>query len=185
MEGSFEFVLGMYSIITGLGVSKLLEGVKNVLLTGRRPKGSELYIGMLVIGLLIHATAWLSLWSLRGVETWKVWSFLLVMLTPVLMFLYSSVTVSDNDPPVDLGDYYFTNARKMHALLIIAISVNALTGFVLLGHVESLSHMLTRLAVVPALLLCALMPRRNLLHRIIIPAVCIGGLIPLANSPIM
>ena len=103
---SFEFLLGMYSIILGLGISRLLEGIKNLVVSARPVRGTGLYIWMLVIGLLVHVTTWLSLWGLRNVETWSVWSFLLVMLVPVLMYLYSSITVPDNDRSVDLGEYY-------------------------------------------------------------------------------
>ena len=121
MRGSFEFILGMYSIIICLGVSRLLEGVKNLVVSARPLRGSLVYIGMLLLGLLVHATTWLSLWTLRDVEAWKVWSFLQLMLAPVVLYLYSAITVPDHDHSIDLGEYYLANARKMHGLLIAAI----------------------------------------------------------------
>ena len=127
----------MYSIIIGLGVSRLLEGVKNLVVAARPWRGSLLYIGMLVIGLLVHATTWLSLWTLRDVEAWKVWSFLQLMLAPIALYLYSAIAVPDHDRSLDLGEYYLDNASRMHGLLIAAIFFNSLTEFMLLGFVYS------------------------------------------------
>ena len=175
MKGSFEFILGMYSIIIGLGISRLLEGIKNLVVSSRPLHGTGLYIAMLAIGLLVHATTWLSLWGLRNVEAWSIWSFLLVMLVPVLMFLYSSITVPDNDPSVDLGQYYLDSARKMHGLLIAAILVNALAEFALLQHPPSIRLSAIRLGIVLLLLACAVMPRATRLHRVVLPTVVVGA----------
>ena len=186
MRGSFEFILGMYSIIIGLGVSRLLEGVKNLVVAARPWRGSLLYIGMLVIGLLVHATTWLSLWTLRDVEAWKVWSFLQLMLAPIALYLYSAIAVPDNDRSLDLGEYYLDNASKLHGLLIAAIVFNSLTEFMLLGSVYSAPQSLMRLALIGLLLACAIWPRAVRLHRIVVPAVILGALllVPLVHSPI-
>ena len=172
---SFEFLLGMYSIILGLGISRLLEGIKNLVVSARPVRGTGLYIWMLVIGLLVHVTTWLSLWGLRHVETWSVWSFLLVMLVPVLMYLYSSITVPDNDRSVDLGEYYLSNAGKMHGLLISAIVINGFAEFVILERPSSIPLAAMRIAIASLLLVCALMPRAIHVHRVILPAVMVGA----------
>jgi hypothetical protein len=186
VRGSFEFILGMYSIIIGLGVSRLLEGVKDLVVSPRPLRGSLLYIGMLVIGLLVHATTWLSFWTLRDVEAWKVWSFLQLMLAPIALYLYSAITVPDPDRSVDLGEYYLANASKMHGLLIAAIFFNALTEFMVLDQVYSLPLALMRLALLVLLTACAILPRAVRLHRIVVPAVIVATLllVPLAHSPI-
>ena len=185
MRGSFEFILGMYSIIIALGISRLLEGVKNVAFSGRPLRGSGLYIGMLAIGLLVHATTWLALWPLRDVETWTVWSFLQLMLAPITLYLYSSITVPD-DHSIDMGEHYLANARKMHGLLMVAILFNALTEFVVLGYVYSVPQAAMRLTLASLLLLCAVRPRAVRLHRLIVPAGIVGAvlLVPLVHSPI-
>ena len=186
MRGSFEFILGMYSIIIGLGVSRLLEGVKNLVVAARPWRGSLLYIGMLVIGLLVHATTWLSLWTLRDVEAWKVWSFLQLMLAPIALYLYSAIAVPDQDRSIDLGEHYLANASKMHGLLIAAIFFNALTERMVLGYVASVPLALMRFALIGLLLPCAILPRAVRLHRIIVPLVIVGTvlLVPLVHSPI-
>jgi hypothetical protein len=176
----------MYSIIIGLGVSRLLEGVKNLVLSTHPWRASLLYVGMLVIGLLVHATTWLSLWTLRDVEAWNVWSFLQLMLAPIALYLYSAITVPDGDRSVDLGAHYLENGRRMHGLLIVAILFNALNEFVVLGFVYSMPLLLMRLALVALLLACASLPRSIRLHRMIVPAAIVGTLllVPLVHSPI-
>jgi hypothetical protein len=176
----------MYSIIIGLGVSRLLEGVKNLVVSTRPLRGSLLYVGMLVIGLLVHATTWLSLWTLRDVETWKVWSFLQLMLAPIALYLYSAITVPDDDRSVDLDVFYRANASRMHGLLIVAIVFNALTEFMVLGFVYSLPLSLLRLTLIGLLLTCAMLPGAIRLHRVIVPSVIVGTLllVPLVHTPI-
>lgn len=186
MRGSFEFILGMYSIIIGLGISRLLEGVKNLVVSTRPLRGSALYIGMLLLGLLVHATTWLSLWPMRDVETWKVWSFLQLMAAPTALYLYSAIAVPDGDRTSDMGEYYLANARKMHVLLIAGIFFNAMTELVVLGHFSSLTLAWLRLVLMILLLACAAWPRAARLHQVIVPAVIIGTLmlVPLVQAPI-
>ena len=186
VRGSFEFILGMYSIIIALGISRLLEGVKNVAFSGRPLQGSGLYIGMLAMGLLVHGTTWLSLWPLRDVETWKAWSFLQLMLAPIMLYLYSSVTVPDDPRSIDMGEHYVANARKMHGLLIAAILFNGFNEFVMLGYVYNVPLAALRLTLVALLLVCAALPRALLLHRLIVPAGVVGSilLVPFVHSPI-
>ena len=186
MNASFQAILGLYSIIIGLGVSKLLEGVKNHVVSGQTLRGNTLYVGMLLIGLLVHVTSWLSLWSLRNVETWSVWSFLLVMTIPLLLYLYSAITVPEGQHSPNMNAYYLRHSTGMHSLLVIAIVCNGLVDLVMLGHWPEVSMTVGRFAVVSLLLVCALNPRAMRLHRVILPMLVLGValLVPFLDFPI-
>ena len=186
MSDGFEPILGMYSIIIGLGVSKLLEGVKNQIAFGQKLRGNGLYATMLVIGLAVHVTSWLSLWSLRNVETWGVWSFLLIMTVPLVMYLYSAVAVPEDESSPNMNDYYLLNASKMHALLIMAIGCNAFADLLLLGRPPDVAVTVVRFVVLALMFTCAVNPAAVRLHRIILPTIALGSalLVPFMEFPI-
>ncbi len=178
---NFEFILGLYAIIAGLGVSRLLEGIKDVVVSGRPVRGYWVQACMVLMGLVVHVTTWLSMWSLNDVEAWQVGTFLLVLLVPALMYLYSSLALPGGEGAVDLRDYYFANARKLHGLLALVFTVVMLAEWVLLGHASSRAAMALRFAIIGLLLACAAYPRNEALHRIVVPLVLVGGVFALAS----
>jgi hypothetical protein len=177
---NFEFILGMYAIIAGLGVSRLLEGIKDALVSGRAVRGYWVHSAMVLAGLIAHATTWLSLWSLRSVDAWEIGTFLLVLLVPALMYLYSSLALPGGAGAMDLREYYFANASKLHGLLAAALAVTTLDEFVLLSHAPNTTMTALRLVVIGLLVTCALRPHQARLHRIVVPLMLVGGVAALA-----
>lgn len=186
MSDGFEPILGMYSIIIGLGVSKLLEGVKNQIAFGQKLRGNGLYIAMLVIGLAVHVTSWLSLWSLRNVQHWGVWSFLLIMMVPLVLYLYSAVTVPEDESSPDMNQYYLRNATKMHVLLMMALGFNAFADLLMLGHSPDIAVTIIRFIVLALMFTCAVNPRSVRVHQVILPTIALGSvlLVPFLKFPI-
>ena len=176
MNSNFDFILGMYSIIAGLGVSRLLEGVKDAVIAGRATRTYWVHSAVVMLGLAVHATTWLSLWALRNIPVWGVWNFLFVLLVPVLLYLFSSLVFPDSDSDDwDLRTYYYVHARRIHGLLASAIAANALSEYAVLGHVEIPALAAMRVSMVVALCTCAIWKGSELLHRIIVPLLLLAG----------
>lgn len=182
MNGNFEFILGMYSIIAGLGVSRLLEGIRLATEPGTHRRAYWLQGAMVCLGLAVHATTWLSLWALRHVDAWNVRGFLLVLTVPALMYLFSASVLPAMDATRERQDpdpraRYFDHARRIHGLLAAALFVNALSEYVVLGHVNNPNLTLIRLVLVALLAICAWFPRHASLHRILVPVVAVIGVL--------
>lgn len=185
MNGNFEFILGMYSIIAGLGVSRLLEGIRLATEPGTHRRTYWLQGAMVCLGLAVHATTWLSLWALRHVSVWNVRGFLLVLTVPALMYLFSASVLpaleetrerQDADPKAR----YFDHARRIHGLLAAALLTNALSEHVVLGHFNNPRLTIVRLVLVALLAMCAWFPRNESLHRVLVPLIAtIGVLMPI------
>ena len=175
MNANFDFILGMYSIIAGLGISRLLEGIKDAVFSGRSARTYWVHSAVVMLGLSVHATTWLSLWALRDIPAWGVWNFLSVLFVPVLLYLFSSLVFPDSDSDCDLRAYYYANARRIHGLLASAIAVNAMSEYALLGHVEIPVLAATRIGMVLALCCCAIWKSNEALHRIVVPLLLVTG----------
>ena len=176
MNDNFEFILGMYSIIAGLGVSRLLEGVKDAVIAGRATRTYWVHSAVVMLGLAVHATTWLSLWALRSIPAWSVWNFLFVLLVPVLLYLFSSLVFPDSDSgDWDLRAYYYAHARRIHVLLASAIAVNAMSEYALLRQVEITALAAMRVGMVVWLCACAIWKTNEPLHRIVVPLLLLTG----------
>ena len=177
MNSNFEFILGMYSIIAGLGVSRLLEGVKDAVIAGRASRTYWVHSAVVMLGLAVHATTWLSLWALRSIPAWGVWDFLFVLLVPVLLYLFSSLVFPSADgDDWDLRDYYYAHASRIHALLASAIAVNALSEYAVLGHIQIPALAAMRIGMVLAWCSCAIWKTAEPLHRIVVPLLLLTGI---------
>ncbi|HJW45386.1 MAG TPA: hypothetical protein VJ484_02750 [Lysobacter sp.] len=180
MNDNFEFILGLYSIIAGLGVSRLLEGVKDAVIAGRATRTYWVHSAMVMAGLAVHATTWLSLWALRTIPVWEIWNFLFVLLVPVLLYLFSSLVFPEEGDDWDLRAYYYAHARRIHGLLASAIAVNAMSEYALLRQVEIPALAAMRVGMVVALCACAIWKTNEPLHRIVVPLLLLIGAATLA-----
>lgn len=166
----------MYSIIAGLGVSRLLEGIKDALMVGKARRAYWVHSLIVLIGFAFHATTWLSLWALRNTEAWGVWNFLSVLLVPVLLYLFSAMVLPAGDSgDWDLRAYYYANARKIHGLLAAAILVNAFSEYSVLGHLANPTLAVMRTGMFAVLCICAIWSRNETLHRVLVPLILVVG----------
>jgi hypothetical protein len=176
MSDNFQFILGMYSIIAGLGVSRLLEGVRDAVIAGRATRTYWVHSVVVMLGLAVHAMTWLSLWALRSIPAWGVWNYLFVLLVPVLLYLFSSLVFPDSDgDDWDLRSYYYAHARRIHGLLASAIAANALSEYAVLSQLEIPALAAMRIGMVVALCSLAIWKTNEALHRIIVPLLLITG----------
>lgn len=185
MNANFEFILGMYSIIAGLGVSRLLEGIRLATEPGTHRRAYWLQGVMVCLGLAVHATTWMSLWALRHVSAWNVRGFLLVLTVPALMYLFSASVLPALEATRERQDAnpkarYFGHARRIHGLLAAALLTNALSELMVLGHVNNVKLTMVRVGLAALLATCACFPRNESLHRVLVPLIAtIGVLMPI------
>jgi hypothetical protein len=181
LNDNFEFILGMYSIIAGLGVSRLLEGIRMATQPGSTMRGYWVHVVMAGLGLMVQATTWLSLWALRHVEVWTFRGFLSVLTVPALLYLYSASVLPTMDNPgySDLTpkQRYFVIARRIHGLLAAAMLVYTLSEWIVSGRFQNIPLTLMRLVLTALLGACALWQHEERLHRIVVPLLAVIGLL--------
>jgi hypothetical protein len=116
----------LYSIVAGLGISKLLEGVGYMIEARGRLRFYWMHTAWLVIIFMAHVTSWFALMRFARGAHWTVFNATMALCMPVLLFLVSRLAVPTvgEDGNVDLREYYYRNCRWFATLMI---------GFVALG----------------------------------------------------
>lgn len=119
----FEFVMVLTSILIGLGIAELLNGVVKMLRTDFKER---YYLPQIVWAafLLLHLIViWWSRWDLRDTLQWNFLQLLLSLTAPVLIFILASLIFPEK---VNARIHYFRHRRIFFSLLTIILVVDIL-----------------------------------------------------------
>lgn len=108
---AFGYVSVIISVVIGLGLSHLLSGVVELFKVRRRVRFywvHSLWVGLTFVG---HIFLWWTMWGLRYIRAWNFFSFLLLLLAPVLLYVAASFLVPkvEVEASLDLRDYFYQN----------------------------------------------------------------------------
>jgi hypothetical protein len=131
---SFSYLSVLLSIIIGLAVTQVLQGLR-VLMLSRET--ARLYAPSLIwtaLVLLIATQMWWSSFGLREQDDWTFALYGLVLLQVALFYLASGLVLPDLRPDdIDLEADYFRNRRWFFGLLAGAAIVSILKDVALEG----------------------------------------------------
>lgn len=122
---AFGYVSVIISVVIGLGLSHLLTGVAELFKTRRRVKFywvHLVWVGLIFVG---HIFLWWTMWNLRLVREWNFFSFLLLLLAPVLLYVAAAFLIPkvESDVSIDLREYFYENHS---AFFIVSAAFTAL-----------------------------------------------------------
>lgn len=114
MNDSFEYVVVLVSIVTGLGITRVLTGVSDAIQVANRPRAYWIHtLWMLnLFGELM--LFWWVLYRWRNAPQWNFYLFLWVNISPILAYLASGVLCPGDlrhTGSPDWRDYYYKNRR--------------------------------------------------------------------------
>lgn len=160
----FAYLSVLISIVLGLGLTELLSGVQR--LVHRRDRVRFHWLPLTWSGLVFVALVqwWWAAFGLRHQVAWNFFSFLLILLVPVLLYLAAALVLPNRIPdgPCDLLDHY----RKMQRPFFTALAaVNVLEGLRALSAHDQQATFLNLTGVV---LLGSLAVVRNLRYHAVI-----------------
>jgi hypothetical protein len=152
--GIFEFIVALYAIIAGLGISLLVQSVGQLIEARHRVRGYWVHTVWIVMIFVAHISSWFSFWRFADKVTWTARDTILVLLVPILLYLVSHLAVPDlqDDRTHDLRVYYYDQHRWMQGLLIAALTVTQVGQYALLGAMHLAAPDYVRIAVVALLL---------------------------------
>jgi hypothetical protein len=129
----FEFLLALYAIVAGLGVSLLVTSVGQMIEARERVRLYWVHCCWIALTFVAHVVSWFTIWRFRDHAPWTVLEALLLLSAPILLYLISHLAVPDleDDRVHDLRDYYFRHARWTQGLLLGVVVVGALSHFVI------------------------------------------------------
>ena len=122
----FEFLMIFLSIIVGLGLAEILTGFAKILRDGRQAELNWVHsIVTATIFIVLLQVFWES-WGLREIEAWTFPAMLLMLGTPVLLFLIAHILFPEKGQYADLGQYYFQRTRLIWSLSALTVVVGVL-----------------------------------------------------------
>ena len=122
----FEFLMILLSIIIGLGLAEILTGTARILRDGRWAAFSWAHsFAVIVIFTVLLQVFWES-WGLQGIDTWTFPAMLMMLGTPILLFVIAHVLFPSKEQQGDLGDYYFSRSTLIWSLGAATVVVSVM-----------------------------------------------------------
>lgn len=166
----FEFLMILLSLIVGLGLAEILSGVARTLkqegVRGFSWTHSAVTLTIFV-GLL--QTFWES-WGLGSVESWSFPAMLLMLGSPILLFLIAHVIFPEPGVSSRLDDYYFERAPLIWSLAGLTVIVGTVFRPLAFGMPLWISDNASSVPTLAACALLVIVKARNF-HRVLVPIV--------------
>lgn len=108
---AFGYVSVIISVVIGLGLSHVLKGVVELVKARRRVRFywvHTVWVALIFVG---HIFLWWTMWNLRLMRDWNFFSFLLLLLAPILLYVAAAFLVPRVEPGerLDLREYFYEN----------------------------------------------------------------------------
>ena len=161
----FEFLVTLYSIVTGLGLTLLVRSLGQMLESRRKTRLYWVHTGWLAIMLVSYVMVWFQLWNYRNVASWTLLEGLLLLSVPVALYLVSHLAVPElGDGSVhDMRAYYYDHHRLLQGLLALAVLLSTLAAALILDRWSLEPWLIARLVAL-AVLLPGIVSRRPRVH---------------------
>jgi hypothetical protein len=171
----FSYLSVLLSIVLGLGITQLLTALGRLIQARERVRMFWPAPAWAVLLLVTHVQTWWTMFGLRDQAAWTFFTFLLVLLQPVLLYLLAALVLPDfgetADPgegTVDLRRHYFRQARWFFGLALALLAVSVLKDVALDGELPDTPNLLAHL-LFAALWGTAAVTRRERYHLLLAP----------------
>jgi hypothetical protein len=120
----FEFLLALYAIIAGIGVSLLVRSIGQMIEARDRVRLYWVHTTWLALIFVVHVVTWFALWRFHDHSPWTVWQALLLLAMPILLYLVSHLAVPEleDDAVHDMRQYYFRQCGWIQGLMLGVIA---------------------------------------------------------------
>jgi len=125
----FEFVMVLVSIIIGLGVAQMLDGILRVLRAGRPYRIYWVHAVWLALTFFEMIWHWAYRWTYyRGQLEWTVFELLFFLLPTVLLFLASGLLFPQTEG-VPLREHYYQLRQPFFGVFVSLMLVYSMEGW--------------------------------------------------------
>lgn len=160
----------LVSIIVGLGIATLLTGVADLLRARKTVRLYWLHSLTIALVFLAHAQVWWESWDLNSAPEWSFGGLLMMLGSPICLFLISHLLFPETLTEADLSDYYYEMSRVVWPIGAAATLFGTLFRPLAFG--SSILEV-GNLATIPTLLICLVLAvtgdRR--IHSVLVPVI--------------
>jgi hypothetical protein len=120
---SFNYLSVLISIILGLAIAQILQGVRGLVLTRSKVK---LYTPTIIwtgMALLIAIQGWWASFSMHQRASWNFLALLLIVLQAICVYMVAALVLPDakGDNVVDLREHYLAHRHWFFSALLASI----------------------------------------------------------------
>jgi hypothetical protein len=181
----FEFLLTLYAIVAGLGVSLLVRSVGQMIEARDRLQLYWVHSCWIAMIFVAHVASWFAMWRHADHAPWTILQALLLLGAPILLYLISHLAVPEleDDRIHDMREYYFRHARWTQGLLLGVLVVGGLAHVVIEGRFDLSGSRGLRVALALILLpgIVSLKPRVHAVQAVLLALVVAIGITYLAR----
>jgi hypothetical protein len=168
---SFNYLSVLLSIVLGLAIAQVLQGLRGLILTRAKVK---LYLPTLIwsgLALLIAIQGWWASFAMRAHANWTFLALLVIILQAISVYMVAALVLPDvtGDTVVDLRDHYFAHRSWFFVAVLASLVFSAAKDLALAGHLPGRMnlgfHLIFGLAVIVAAI-----TRREWFHKLLAPA---------------
>jgi hypothetical protein len=144
---AFSYLSVLISIILGLAITQILQGIRGVVIHRRRLVmywPSVAWAGLL---LLINVQSWWAMYGMRNLQTWTFIAFAMVLLQVTVLYMLAALVLPDFSASErkDLKQHYFEQTRWFYGLAVFLLVVSVVKDVVLDGSLPNTTNLLFHL----------------------------------------
>jgi hypothetical protein len=172
---SFSYLSVLLSIILGLALTQLLQGLRGIALHRSRVRAWWPVLAWAATLTLIFVQTWWAMFGLRRHTDWAFVQFFTVILHTVLLYMLAALLLPDfsGTEVIDLRTHYFQQRRLFMAVLVGAGVASLMKDLVMDGHLPGRANLIFHAAFI-AMGLTAMATSREWYHKLLAFAGVIG-----------
>jgi hypothetical protein len=120
----FEFLMILLSIIVGLGIAEVLNGIGRIMRAGRILEMGWIHTSLALLVFLALLQIFWESWPLQRYDTWTFPAMAMMLTAPICLHLIAHIMFPSVDDPTPLEEHYFKRCRVIWALALIALVIN-------------------------------------------------------------
>ena len=169
MMDAFSYLSVLLSIILGLAITQLLQGLARVIQGRERIRVFWPSIAWGGILILVTVQSWWALFGLRTHTQWSFFPFLIVVAQTINLYLATSLVIPEIAPGehLDLREHYFKQVTWFFSLTIGMVFISLAKDLVFSGAVPANANTGIQLGFV-ALAISAMTCRREWFHKLLV-----------------
>ena len=167
---SFNYLSVLISIILGLAIAQVLQGVRGLVLTRSKVKRYTPTIIWTGMALLIAIQVWWASFSMHQQANWNFLALLIIVLQATCVYMVAALVLPDakSDNAVDLREHYFAHRHWFFGAVLADIIFSLLKELVLYGRLPRPLDLAFQVAF-GVIAVTAMLQRREWLHKVLAP----------------
>jgi hypothetical protein len=171
---AFSYLSVLTSIILGLAITQILQGLRGLMHARSRVHLYAPSIIWALLGLLVDVQSWWAEFGLRRHQSWTFFGFAVVVTHAICLYMLAALVLPDVDRErgADLREHYYDHHRWFFGFAVLAALFGIGKDVALDGHLPEIRNLLFQLSFAVTCGIAAV-TRREWYHRLLAPVAAV------------